>query len=673
MARVTKHESDKVFKFGAGGPQKSIGLMTIPAEIAGVPINIKTDVVESEVPLLFSLDAMKKAKINLFLVEDKAEVLGKVVPLNYTSSGHYCIPIHKTESISTNQVFAVRHDESGEKRCKASLLKLHGQFAHPVKEKFILLLKDGGAWKSNFIPLVDEIYSKCELCLVYRPTPPKPAVAMPLANHFNQFVAMDLKAWEGTHILHLVDMWSRFSMSSFLERKLPSEVLDKIMLHWCSVFGFMKGIMHDNGGEFNAEEVREVASVLDIIDMSTGAQSPFQNGLCEKIHHVTDRMLVKLIEDNPDTPREVLLAWANNARNCLQMNKGFSPHQLVIGQNPNLPNIITAAPPALDGMTSSEVLARHLNALHSARKAFIQSEADEKIRRALRSKMRSNEEQYSHGDIVYYKRDGKDRWLGPGKVIFQDGKIIFVRHGPTFVRVSANRLMKKGCEFNKNEGENSQNSHSIPIPKLTSHKPCVSEEIGGINHTGEYPDIEKKSNLSLSLKANDIINYNVLPDSDWKVVRVLRRGRKAKGKYQNWFNVEDTVTKEQCCVNLEGVDEWNKREEVLIALIPRSKHKDPDCGKAKQVELAKLRSFGSYIEVEDHGQTALSTTWVLWKKANEVRARLVVRGFEEELDVKKESPTIGKSTMRTLFAIAASKLWVVQTTDIKTKCLPSRQ
>ena len=39
--------------------------------------------------------------------------------------------------------------------------------------------------------------------------------------------------------------------------------------------------------------------------------------------------------------------------------------------------------------------------------------------------------------------------MGPGKVLFQDGKIIFVRHGMTYVRVSANRIVKKGCEFNQ--------------------------------------------------------------------------------------------------------------------------------------------------------------------------------------------------------------------------------
>ena len=39
------------------------------------------------------------------------------------------------------------------------------------------------------------------------------------------------------------------------------------------------------------------------------------------------------------------------------------------------------------------------------------------------------------------------RWKGIAKVIFQDGKVIWVRHGASAVRVSANRLVKHGEEY----------------------------------------------------------------------------------------------------------------------------------------------------------------------------------------------------------------------------------
>ena len=153
-------------------------------------------------------------------------------------------------------------------------------------------------------------------------------------------------------------------------------------------------------------------------------------------------MLVKLQAEYGKINPQTLLSLANMARNSLQIWNGFSSHQLVFGENPNLPNLMNDNLPALEGTRSSEVFARHLNTLHAARRVFIQTEADERIRRALRNKVRASEQMFKTGDRVFYKREGKERWLGPGKVVFQDGKVVFVRHGGIFVRVLPNRLQK---------------------------------------------------------------------------------------------------------------------------------------------------------------------------------------------------------------------------------------
>ena len=83
---------------------------------------------------------------------------------------------------------------------------------------------------------------------------------------------------------------------------------------------------------------------------------------------------------------ETSLGWAINAKNSLQSVHGFSPFQLVFGRNPNLPNILEDKPPALEGTTSSEVVAKQITALHAAIKAFIESESSEHIWRVLRKK-----------------------------------------------------------------------------------------------------------------------------------------------------------------------------------------------------------------------------------------------------------------------------------------------
>ena len=495
--------SVKVFQFGGGEKLNSKASYHIPAVIAGQEITIITDVVESNIPLLLSLKAMKNAKVKLNLENDTVEILGKSVALNNTTSGHYCLPLDNTNNISVEQVCAVNLKEIDSKERYKALLKLHRQFAHPPERKLTALLKDAGVWEDHFKDDLVEIQQKCQLCKRYAQTPPRPAVSLPMATSFNQKVAMDLKKWNDKWILHLVDMWSRLTVSVFIERKKSSEVIDKIMLNWIggAGFGVMGAILTDNGGEFNSDEMREVASMLNVNVITTAAESPFQNGLCERIHSVTDMMLLKLTEEYPKTPLNVLLCWANMARNSLQMWHGYSSYQLVFGKNPNLPNIMTDNIPALQGKTSSEVLANHLNVLHATRRAFIESECSERIRRALRCKIRASEQKFVNGELVYYKREGQEKWLGPGKVVFQDGKVIFVRHGGVFVRVSPNRLIKAG--ENINLGDNEEGSADVATSKdlNSGYDQCkrkedniVFEEIVGNNDDNDIEVTEKIQN-----------------------------------------------------------------------------------------------------------------------------------------------------------------------------------
>ena len=71
----------------------------------------------------------------------------------------------------------------------------------------------------------------------------------------------------------------------------------------------MKSILTDNRGEFSVDEIREVSSVLNIEVYTTAAYSPFQNGLCERNHAVTDNMLIKLVDQYPGTSLIILLTW----------------------------------------------------------------------------------------------------------------------------------------------------------------------------------------------------------------------------------------------------------------------------------------------------------------------------------------------------------------------------
>ena len=189
------------------------------------------------------------------------------------------IPIDKTEEVPVEIVCAVMLQEQDRYK---TLLKLHRQFAHPPKKRLIALMKDAGVWQEHYKETMAQIEEKCELCKIYAKTPSRPIVCMPMATKFNEKVAMDLKQWKSRWILHTNDMWSRYTMSIFIDRKKPSNVIDNLMTHWIGKFGVMGALMTDNGGEFSSDEMREITSVLNIQLCTTAGESPFQNGLCER-------------------------------------------------------------------------------------------------------------------------------------------------------------------------------------------------------------------------------------------------------------------------------------------------------------------------------------------------------------------------------------------------------
>ena len=83
------------------------------------------------------------------------------------------------------------------------------------------------------------------------------------------------------------------------------------------------------------------------------------------------------------------------------------------------------------------MVADHLNAISAARKAFVEAESSDKLKRASISKIRTATSLiYEVGDKVYYKRRQSDKWRGPGSVINKEKHWVFVKHDGLYVRVN---------------------------------------------------------------------------------------------------------------------------------------------------------------------------------------------------------------------------------------------
>ena len=228
-----------------------------------------------------------------------------------------------------------------------------------------------------------------------------------------------------------------------------------------AVFGTPQSLISDNGGEFNNELLRDVAELLDTRVAATAGYSPWSNGIVERHNAVIANMILKIVSDSSCSISNALV-WAVSAKNALSNNKGYSPNQLVFGRNPNLPSVLTSKPPALRTHTPSKLIAEHLNAIHLARQSFIESESSNKLKVALQKHLKTPicSKEFANGDHVYYRRPDSKELHGPGVVIGSNGKIVWVQHGGSLLRVSPVHLFKDNTPHNSNKYDDFQSNNS---------------------------------------------------------------------------------------------------------------------------------------------------------------------------------------------------------------------
>ncbi len=326
------------------------------------------------------------------------------------------------------------------------LMKLHKQFGHASADKLQRLRNSSGNKDTERSIILQKIVSECEVCQKHSKAKPKPAVGLPLASQYNETVAVDLHELEqGVWYLHIIDQFTRFSAGSILTTKRSSEIVKHFLHDWIGVHGPPQKLFSDNGGEFNNDEVKDMAENFNIEVKTTAVYSPWSNGLLEHHNQTLTEIIMKVKTSNA-CDWHTVMDWALMAKNTMQSVHGYSPHQLVFGQNPNFPSVLIDKPPALEGTTKSQWVARHISALHALRKAFTEAECSERIRRALRKQLCHTDEKSEMGDKVYYKRVDCPEWKGPGTVIGQDGAVVFVRHGGTCIMVHRLRLRKVNTE-----------------------------------------------------------------------------------------------------------------------------------------------------------------------------------------------------------------------------------
>ena len=723
IRQVTEHPSSKQFKFGDGRTFTSQKCANIPIFTGSQKSFLSVDIVECEIPLLLSNNSLKRANASLDFGSDEIVFLGEKVPVNISKSGHYFIRLSRdisSLSLDTHRILITSPiDPNNLTESRRIILKLHKQFAHPHPKRLKKLIQDSGISNQSVFDIVHEVSDKCEICKQFKKPLPRPIVAFPTATSFCEVIALDLKDILGFKILHMIDHATRYSSACVVANKKKETIVKGIMEHWIRLFGSPKYFLSDNGGEFINDELIEFSEQFNIFLKTTAAESPWSNGMCER-HNEILADLVRKVQSENNCSFQIALHWALASKNALTSVYGFSPNQLVFGKNIELPTVHNNQLPA-DNSPSSDFIMKNLNALHSARRAFIQQESSERLRRALNRKTRGySDHVFQQGDIVFYHRNNSKKWHGPAKVLGKDGQQHLLKHGGIYVRVHpcrmqlcdqptgdsivpSHELTSRPCQvppahstdastkspiLPSTQPDLTSNTHPIPDTSELSLDSVTRNESQTISNDSdsEY-EYDEQNNYGPSeiidyrVHQNDsdsepgpseIIDYRVHQnDSDSeptnnKPCLALRRLQ----TYNNPGLTENsllTITHDSCAVSS---NHCNVPEDVLFGTETDNSRFDS----AKREELKKWIDMETYEEVEDQGQPFLTCKWVCTEKVKGnvliSKARLVVRGFEEDTSqIQTDSPTCNKESVRILLAILAGNKWPLHSLDIKSAFL----
>ena len=558
------------FRFGDGERITSLKNVTIPCRICNTVVKVNTDIVSADIPMLLSKESMKRASTRMDFKNDTVQMFGKQQKLHVATTGHYFLPITKIlpkEGNSYEILFLKKVNEKNKEQKLKIAWKLHKQFSHPSGKKMVGLAKSAKIKDKEFLKMLEELPDLCEVCLRYKKTPPRPIVGLSLATRFNETVAMDIKEILGYKVLHMIDHGTRYSVAAKIPNKESQTIIETVFRYWISYFGAPKNFLTDNGGEFNNQYFRDMAQNMNIIVHTTAAESPWSNGLNERHNAILGEMVKKTRED-VECSMDQAIGWAVSAKNALVNVDGYSPNQLVFGWNINIPTCLNSQAPALEGIATSEIVAKNLNAIHAARKSFIENESAEKLRRAFRHQIRPHiGYEFSNGDLVLFKRIESDRWIGPGTVIGSENKQVLVKHGGTYVRVHPTRLRFYSTSVDEN-GRIYANKEMEDKQEITSLKEI---ETGNIDNDSEdeEEELENATDKNVILpsrketvipRKGDNISVKTMEEQDlWRKCYVLGRAGKATGKNKYFINVR--FDEGDCCLDFEKkVVDWKMGE-----------------------------------------------------------------------------------------------------------------
>ena len=230
---------------------------------------------------------------------------------------------------------------------------------------------------------------------------------------------------------------------------------------------------------------------------------------------------------------------------------------------------------------------------------------------------------------------------------------------------------------NEADRETSLEDESLQVNRDENDHTNEQQACQAMNQQSRPKLTEKKSQLKQGAR----VRFKKDDDKEWTCAVLGKRAGKIGGVHENCWNLTKDSGELEAVDFKKEVKEWQllnedpqieDAREVFLTQDYVIKN-DEEKLNAMKKELASWKTNNVYEEVENTGQEYITGKWVITPKIidgkHSVKARYVLRGFEEPKEFRTDSPMCMKSSVRLLLATLSSCKWNLGSIDFKTAFL----
>ena len=328
------------------------------------------------------------------------------------------------------------------KNVEKTLHKLHRRSGHPSNQALAACLRHRGAH-----PEVISMASRhqCPECQELRLATNNPVGALQRSEVLWETLVIDNAEFpiddKVLHCMIMVDEASRLVCPHFLFQHHQSEhrncsgpeAVQALQDTWVRHYGAPASIRLDPEGAFRSTELMTWASERGIEIFPCAAEAHYQISLVERTIQTVKNTTKQLLQSGECDPWQAIIQ-ACQAHNEMERVHGYTPYQWAFGRQPTLTGKMHDQafddPFWTSSMVPGSEMAANLKMRHKAQTAFLKSQAQEHISRAMNAKTRRHQI-FLPGDLVYFKRIKPPaqptaavrmphklwQWYGPGRVL----------------------------------------------------------------------------------------------------------------------------------------------------------------------------------------------------------------------------------------------------------------